>query len=63
MIAVPDAALLPIVFRPMRRSNSAMTSAGKPFGNVGKARSRITPAISQCPVTESLPGERSAIRP
>ena len=29
-ITVPDAGLLPSVFRPMRRSYSAMTSGGKP---------------------------------
>ena len=46
-IAVPDAGTLPIVLRPIRRSNSRMRSAGNPFGNVGKARSRTTPAISQ----------------
>ena len=49
--------------RPMRRSKSSMRSAGKPSGNVGNGRSRTSPAISQCPVTESLPGDASAMRP
>ena len=37
MISVPDATTLPIVPRPMRRSNSAISSGGKP---VGKRRKR-----------------------
>ena len=63
MICVPDAATLPSVARPMRRSNSSIRSFGNPFGNTGNARSSTMPIISQCPVTESLPGERSAMRP
>ena len=63
MIAVPDATTLPIDLRPMRDSNSAINSCGKPFGNVGNARSSTTPISSQCPVTESFPDDRSAIRP
>ena len=34
-----------------------------PFGNTGNARSSTMPIISQCPVTESLPAEASAMRP
>ena len=63
MIAVPLAALLPSVPRPIRRSNSPISSRGNPFGNTGNARSSTRPINSQCPVTESLPGEDSAIRP
>src|SRR4030095_11686960 len=47
----------------MRVSNCSITSSGKPFGKVGQGRSRMTPMSSQCPVTESLPDERSAMRP
>ena len=63
MICVPEATMLPSVPRPMRRSNSRMASSGNPAGNVGKARSSRSPISSQWPVTESLPGETSAIRP
>src|ERR1043166_5238204 len=49
--------------RPVRRSNSATTSAGKPFGYGGKALARCTPAISQCPVVLSFPADRGTIRP
>jgi len=63
MMAVPDAAVFPIVARPIRCSNARMSGAGKPFGNVGNARSRTRPVSSQWPVTESLPADRSAIRP
>ena len=56
MIAVPDAALLPSVFRPMRRSNSAITSPGKPSGKVGKARSRIDAGHLPVPGDRVLPG-------
>ena len=63
MISVPDATTLPMVPRPMRRSNSAIISAGKPCGNVGNGRSSTIPIISQWPVTESLPGDASAMRP
>ena len=63
MIAVPEAAMLPSVRRPMRASNAAMTSAGNPWGNTGNGRSRTSPIISQWPVTESFPGDASAIRP
>ena len=64
MIAVPDAALLPMhaaagLPRELRRA----TSVGNPSGNTGNGRSRTTPIISQCPVTESLPAEASAMRP
>ena len=47
----------------MRDSNSSISAGGKPSGNVGNGRSSTRPAISQCPVTESLPGEASAMRP
>src|SRR5688572_3328620 len=63
MIAVPEAALLPIVPRRMRDSNSRMSSGGKPWGNTGNGRSSTSPISSQWPVTESLPGEASAILP
>ncbi len=63
MISVPEATTLPRVPRPIRRSNSAIISGGKPDGKVGNGRSRTTPAISQWPVTESFPAETSAIRP
>src|ERR1043166_4588648 len=63
MICVPEAALLPIAPRPVRRENSLTMACGKPSGNVGKGRSGTTPIISQCPVTESFPAEASAIRP
>ncbi len=64
MISVPDATSLPIVRRPMRRSNSRDQVVGEyRAGNVGNARSRTMPAISQCPVTESLPRRLLAIRP
>ena len=41
-------------------------ASGRPeirSGNVGKGRSSTSPMSSQCPVTESLPGEASAMRP
>ncbi len=63
MIAVPEAALLASVPRPMRVSKSAISSRGNPWGNTGNGRSSTRPVISQCPVTESLPGDASAIRP
>src|SRR5262245_28983536 len=63
IISVPDATTLPSVPRPIRCSNSAITSAGNPCGNVGNGRSSTMPIISQWPVTESLPGDASAIRP
>ena len=63
MTAVPDATTLPKVGRPIRASMSAITAGGKPVGNVGNGVERTMPAISQWPVTESLPGEASAIRP
>jgi hypothetical protein len=47
----------------MRRSNSAITSGGNPFGKTGNGRSSTSPISSQWPVTESLPGDASAIRP
>src|SRR3954469_1939637 len=62
-ITVPEAALLPSVLRPMRRSYSAMTSAGKPFGYVRNGSSTMRPIISQWPVVVSLPAVSSAIRP
>ncbi len=40
-----------------------MVSSGKPFGKTGNGRSISSPINSQWPVTESLPGDRSAIRP
>src|SRR5688500_1828448 len=63
IISVPEATTLPRVPRPMRRSNSVMSCGGNPAGNVGNGRSSTTPIISQCPVTESLPADTSAIRP
>src|SRR5262245_33749992 len=63
MISVPDAALFPSTPRPVRRANSEMISGATPFGNVGNARSRTMPIISQWPVTESFPAEASAILP
>ena len=63
MISVPEATTLPSVPRPIRRSNSAITSRGKPDGNVGNGRSSTMPIISQWPVTESLPADASAMRP
>ena len=63
MICVPEAALLPITPRPVRRENSSITSDGKPFGNTGNGRSSTMPIISQWPVTESFPGDASAMRP
>ena len=39
------------------------SSSEKPPGKVGNARSRGTPASSQCPVVVSLPGLVSAMRP
>ena len=63
MIAVPDAALLPSTPRPVCRENSARSSRENPFGNTGNARSSTMPIISQCPVTESLPDDASAMRP
>ena len=41
--------------RPVRRSNSLTTSAGKPAGYVGKGCARCRPQSSQCPVVLSLP--------
>ena len=46
----------------MRRSNSAITSSGKPFGYTGSAFSLSTPAISQWPVVVSFPLEPSSSR-
>src|ERR671912_859685 len=63
MMCVPEATTLPIVPRPISASNRSIRSRGKPCGNVGNARSSTIPVISQWPVTESLPGERSAMRP
>src|SRR5919198_2311395 len=63
MMSVPEAGLLPSTFRPIASSNGWITASGKPFGYVGKGRSRTTPAISQCPVVLSLPAERSVSRP
>ena len=63
MIRVPDAALLPSTPRPVWRENSSMMSGGNPFGNTGNGRSSTMPIISQWPVTESFPGDASAIRP
>ena len=63
MISVPDATTLPMEVRPIRRSNSAMISLENPWGNVGNGRSSTMPISSQWPVTESLPGDASAIRP
>ncbi len=63
MITVPEATVFPSVFRPMRRSKSRIVSSGKPSGNTGNGRSSVNPISSQWPVTESLPGDRSAIRP
>jgi len=63
MICVPEATMLPRVRQPMRRSYSRMASSGNPSGNVGKAFSSWSPMSSQCPVTESLPGDTSAMRP
>ena len=63
MMAVPEAALFPSVRRPMRSSKAAITSAGNPSGNTGNGRSSTSPISSQCPVTESFPGDDSAIRP
>ncbi len=63
MIAVPEATELPIDLRPMRASNSAISAAGNPDGKVGNGRSSTMPINSQCPVTESFPFDRSAIRP
>ena len=40
-----------------------MISGGNPFGNTGKGRSSTMPIISQWPVTESFPGDASAMRP
>src|SRR5258705_94342 len=62
-IAGPDATTLTMVGRPVRSSNSAISSEGKPCGNVGNGRSRTMPIISQWHVTESLRGDASAIRP
>src|SRR5262245_5396979 len=63
MMAVPDAALLPSTPRPVCRENSSRMSFENPSGNTGNARSRTMPIISQCPVTESFPGDASAILP
>ena len=64
MIAVPDAALLPSVPRPMRALELVdQRRAGSRAGNVGNGRSSTRPIISQWPVTESLPGDASAMRP
>src|SRR5262245_28862178 len=63
MTAVPEATTLPSVARPIRRSNSLISDAGNPLGNTGNGRSSTSPMSSQWPVTESLPGDDSAIRP
>ena len=52
MITVPDAATLPSVPRPMRRSNSDISSGGKPCGNDRKGTLEHQP--HQLPV----PGDR-----
>ncbi len=62
-MAVPDATQLPSTARPMRASKAAMRSLGNPSGKVGNGTSSTRPISSQCPVTESLPADRSAIRP
>ena len=63
MTSVPEPTTLAIVWRPMRASNASMTSGGKPCGKVGNGRSSTRPISSQWPVTESLPGEASRMRP
>ena len=64
MIAVPEAALLPSVPRPMRALELVDQLARESrSGNVGNGRSSTSPINSQCPVTESLPGDASAMRP
>src|SRR5512145_83951 len=63
MIAVPLAATFPSTPRPVRRSNSLISSGGKPSGYVGKGLLSWIPQISQCPVVLSLPADAGRIRP
>src|SRR6202453_2678912 len=62
-ISVPDAGLFPSVRRPIWFSNSAINAFGNPPGYTGNAWSSQIPAISQCPVVVSFPGERVAPLP
>ena len=57
MMSVPLPTTFPTTGRPVRRSNSAMTSWGKPRGYVGNGASRTTPHSSQCPVVLSFPAD------
>src|SRR5207248_4182393 len=63
IIAVPEAALLPIQPRLVRRANSSSNGTGKPFGYVGNAFSSTTPQISQCPVVLSFPADAGRATP
>src|ERR1700722_19312780 len=62
-ISVPEAGLFPSVRRPISFSNSAINAFGNPPGYTGNAWSSQIPAISQCPVVVSFPGERVAPLP
>ena len=64
IISVPEAVQFPSTpGTPVRFTNSSMTSAGNPFGYVGKATFVSIPTISQCPTVVSLPSESSAHLP
>ena len=66
IMAVPDAAIFPIIFLPVTRvksSNNFLGKEGNSDGKVVKADSSSKPANSQCPVVVSLPGDFSFITP
>ena len=62
-ITVPEATVLPKVFRPIFASKAALTLSGIPPGKVGKAFSVTSPAISQCPTDVSFPFDNEAALP
>ena len=63
MIAVPDATDVADRLPADARLELGDQLRGEPVGKVGNGRSSTIPISSQWPVTESLPFERSAIRP
>ena len=63
IISVPEAWKLPIKPYPISFEILSTNSTGKPSGNTAKSFLVISPAISQCPVVESLPRDASASFP
>src|SRR6056297_1242285 len=62
--SVPEYGLLQSTFStPIPSQKAFTTDFGKPSGNVGKGLLSWIPAISQCPVVESLPADTSLILP